>query len=313
MESQFYTRTTGRFRHATRDSFGERSRTHDNESVSYIFSEESAEETQQYPLPDLSVSQRKFIESFLRGISMYDHLSIDPQCRAIHPIGVWLQDDGTRIVTCSVPQPRLSNATVHLSKVKMKTIKEHSNKYFSSSITSTSTGTDTRVVGTEGTQGTEVTGTPSIYLSVKNPRLMGRFAIPLADSLIHHRVVDESSVKWSNVVLSKMQPVFVVAGASGVSKCRLTHASCSIMLALAPSHVGITSPVGTAQNYSIRSKDVVTDHGTSSSITIHRMGTLQFQGRPEYTMVVGRCFKSTIDAVMASASSARFLNSLALI
>jgi len=84
------------------------------------------------------------------------------------------------------------------------------------------------------------------------------------------------------------------------------------MKRVAPQHAGIVSPISTSQNYTFRSRLLTSGEGTSPSITIHKFGTLQYQGKPESANIVARCFKDCIYKAMESHSSSIFINSHAV-
>ncbi|EKD16455.1 hypothetical protein MBM_04924 [Drepanopeziza brunnea f. sp. 'multigermtubi' MB_m1] len=218
----------------------------------------------QYPTGTLSRTQQRTIESFLQGITQSSTVNVDPSCRGIH----W-------IVSATLLQPHVSNAIAHLRQITERAIRVHSSEHFP-----------------PGDKGSPTISTPKV-----NVQLHGRFSMPLVDSLVDAGLLIESNASWANMVLSETQPIFVVADSKGIRECKLTHNSCAILEESCPPHVGISSPQAKAQSYSFRSRGIMTGNGTGPSITIHRSGTLQYQGKPENAYTVGKCFKECIESI----------------
>lgn len=291
MENKFYNRATGKSTKGTNKSFGEQHYKSWDSSTVYTLDDDESITLKQYPMGTLSVTQKKYIESFLQGISLNNLVYIDIEDRAIHWIGFWMSDNGRTIISCSLVQPNISNATVHLRNIKEKTVIDHASIYFPS--------TDR--------------GSPSIRTPGTNPQIQGKFAIPLADSLIQSGKLQSHDASWSNIVLVETEPIFIVSNADGTYECKLTHTSCEIIKGVKPDNVGIISPTSNSQNMAFRSKASSGGGGTGPAITIHRFGTLQYQGKPESAYTVGRCFKECIYAVMSSKVVSSFVNSLAVV
>jgi hypothetical protein len=290
-EKHFYNKTTGKLKKASFQSFGAQHEKTKSPSTVYTIDSVDGPTDEQYPTGKLSIHQQKYIESFLQGITQSDSVDIDPTCRGIHWIGFWTSTDNTTMVSVSMLQPHITNAILHLQRVNENVVRGHASRYFPPS-----------------DKGEPTISTPKI-----NVQLHGKFSMPLADSMIEHGILSGSNVSWSNMVLSETQPIFIVADPNGIRECKLTHASCSILETTCPPHVGISSPPTRTQSYSFRSRNITGGRGTGPSITIHRSGTLQYQGKPENAYIVGRCFRECIDSVLTSKSAPRFLNSLGVI
>lgn len=287
MEDQFYSRATGKLKKATHHAFG----TQSAKSVAETYSiGDSTHTTRQYPTSKLSNTQKKFIESFLQGITQFSDIDIDPEVRAIHWIGMWLSKDKCTMVSCNISQPHISNGMVHLTNVTEADVVNHATTEF---------------IKTSD-------GFPSIRTPHKNPQLCGKFAIPLADSLVSYDIINESYVTFSLVVFSQMRPIFIVSNGNGIYRCKLTYDSCRLMVEMHPVHVGVVGPTSRGQSYSFRSKSI-SGNGTAPCITIHRTGTLQYQGKPDSSFEVGKCFRECIEYILSSSIAARFISSLAII
>jgi hypothetical protein len=239
----------------------------------------------------LSTTQKRYIESFLQGVTHSDAVEVDPEIRAIHWIGMWLSEDRTTIISCSMLQPHVTNGMVHLTNILHQNVVAHAKAKF-----------------LPGDYGEPKIGKPQV-----NPQLNGKFAIPLADSLIESGKLNRAHAGFNLILLSEMQPIFVVSNEKGTYECRLTHNSCKVMSENCPPDIGIVGPTSSGQSYSFRSRNIVSGMGTGPAITIHRSGTLQYQGKPDSAYSVGKCFKECIDTVMSSSSVVRFINSLAVI
>lgn len=79
-----------------------------------------------------------------------------------------------------------------------------------------------------------------------------------------------------------------------------------------PFTVGIVGPTSRRQSYSFKSVEIAGD-GTASSITVHKSGALQHQGRPNSTFQVGRCYKECLNYIITSPYYVRFIDSLAIV
>lgn len=291
MESRFYSRATGKSKKGTHNAFGETHYKAKDSSTVYTIDDDDTIDFRQYPMGILSTTQKRYIESFLQGISSSTIVNIDSEQRAIHWIGFWISIDKTTMISCTLVQPHISNAIVHLYKTSVNMVRTHSSERFPP--------TDR--------------GSPSISVPRKNPQIQGKFAIPLADSLIEADLLEIPNISWSNIVLTETEPLFIITNFDGTYECKLTHESCAIMKRTAPSEVGIVSPTSNSQNYTFRSRNLTGGEGTGPSITVHKFGTLQYQGKPESASAVAKCFKDCIYAVMESELVSLFVNSLALV
>lgn len=299
MTDELYTRTTGKLKKSTHSAFGDTYEKKRGTSTIYTLGDDD-DNSEQHPTGTLSPTQKKFIESFLQGITHSSNVDIDLHTKAIHWIGFWTSQDKSTILSCSILQPDVRNAMAHLSRVEPETVKTHESRAFP--------------LGDMGKSiiSTQRRGSQS-YLGYSRPlQANGRYAAPLIDSLIQNRVLEPISVSWGLLLLSGSQPIFILSNENGIYECRLTHDSCAIMATNAPDNVGIVPPSLKSKNYSFRSRDI-SGGGTGPSITINVSGTLQYQGKPDSAYSVGKCFRESIESVMTSTSAARFIKSLAIL
>lgn len=289
MESEFYSRATGRLKKASYGAFGDNSRRGSVASTIHTLADEE-DNSKQYPTGKLSMSQKKYIESFLQGITQNSHVNIDAEVRAMHWIGMWACLDRSSMVSCCMLQPHISNGMVHTNCVSHNEIAKHVDSHF-------------KDIGY---------GVPSVRSPHRNPQLHGKFAVPLADSLMEAGLANSSNISFNLTVMSETQPVFIVCLKGTVNKCKMTHQSCRVLADSHPEHVGIVGPTSRGQSYSFRSIGAQSSNGTGPCITIHKSGTLQYQGKPESAFQVGRCFRDCLYHIMESSSCVAFLKSLAV-
>jgi len=290
MDDRFYSRATGKLKKGVHSSFSDGYEKKKATSTIYTLGDED-DNTQQHPMGTLSVSQKRFIESFLQGITFRDNVTVDVNNRAIHWIGMWMSTDKSTIVSCSLLQPHITNALVHLSNISENRILKHIQSNFS----------------------TNEYGTPKVSTPKVNPQLNGRFSVPLADSLVESCLIKPEFISWSLILLSESQPIFIISNEKGIYECRLTHASCAIMAENPPENVGIIGPRTSVKSYSFRSRDIVSGAGTGPAITVHKSGTFQYQGKPDSAYTVGRCFRESIEKCMQSSDATKFIKSLAVL
>lgn len=291
MATDVYSYTSKKLKAGSQYAFGETYSVGKAPSTVYTIDTEEEAASRQYPTGTLSPTQRKHITGFLKGITQDDNVEIDVSRRAIHTIGSWTTPNKQILVTCMMVQPNIANGTVHLQGISAAAVHSHSSIIFPT---------------TDGKG-------PSISTPNHNPQIQGKYAILLADSLIEHGLVRFDKVSWSLLVLSQTQPIFIVSSPDGMYECKLTHDSCRLLDENAPERVGVSHSRSTSQSFSFRSKNHSIGGGSGPSITIHRSGTLQYQGKPQHAYIVGNCFKQCLDATMHSASSGRFIRSLGII
>jgi hypothetical protein len=299
MTDELYTRTTGKLKKTTHSAFGDTYERKKGTSTIYTLGDDD-DNSEQHPTGTLSPTQKRFIESFLQGITHSSNVDVDLHTKAIHWIGFWTSQDKSTILSCSILQPDVRNAMAHLSRVETESIKTHESKAFPF-----------------GDMGKSIVSAPrrgsQTYSGYSRPlQANGRYAAPLIDSLIQNKILEPMSVSWGLLLLSGSQPIFILSNDKGTYECRLTHDSCAIMASSAPSNVGIVPPSLKSKNYSFRSRDI-SGGGTGPSITINVSGTLQYQGKPDSAYSVGKCFKESIESVMASSFAPRFIKSLAIL
>jgi len=290
MESQFYSKTTGRLGKVSKKVVHDSKNSKKDASSVYSISSDDDNSTQ-YPLGTLTPHQKKFISSFLKGITGNNTVEIDDNTRAIHWIGVWsnIVDDTT--VSCSLVQPNIINATVHFRGLTYGLAVRYMEL-------STSTYDSNR---------------PSLRPTANASQVMGRYAVPLADSFIDGGYIKESNVSWSNIVMGQTQPIFVIACKKGAFECAMTYNSCLIMKEVKPPSMNIAEPVSGTLNFSFRSVNIITGTGTGPALTVHGSGVMQYQGSVGYLYAVTTGFRECIHYVMNSDASSRFLRSLNII
>ena len=131
--------------------------------------------------------------------------------------------------------------------------------------------------------------------------------------MLERKVISPSNANWSNIVFSNTQLVFVVIVENTAYECVLTHTSCNIMSKIPVENVIISPPKTGSQSYSFRNLSITYGKGSGPSITVHRSGTMQSQGRPEHVRLVTKSFRNCLEAVMSSPSAHRFISSLGII
>lgn len=290
-KEEFYTYATKKLRKGSYKAFGDTKSEHNSGSTVYTIHDEETDTSIQYPMKALTRTQEKYISAFLRGITGDNEISLDINTRRIHTIGIWELNEPHITISCTLLQPNITTASTHLRYSNIDIITEHIKTRFPSS----------------------EHGQPSVKRPKKNVQMFGRFTIPLADSLLDHGILQQSQISCSNIVLSNTQPIFIVITDDGVYECRLTHTSCSIMMRICPPDVGISPATQSSQNYSFRSRSITEGIGTGPTITIHRSGTLQYQGKPDMVYAVTSCFRECIINVILSRHASQFINSLSII
>jgi len=290
MESAFYNKASGKLNKGTHRSYGETR--HPKRDPSSVYSiEDNEQDATQYPMGVLSSHQQGYIESFLKGITSDDSIAVDPYTRGIHWLGIWKSQTADMTVSCTVSQPHVTNATVHLNSITEASIHKHVASHFD----------------------TGEFGGPSISRPKMNPQVQGKYAVPLVDSLLSCKLVSQSNIQWSMVVLSNSQPIFNIVYGGKTYECILTHGSCNLLAKHTSVCASISSPRSTSQNFSFRSNIITDGAGTGPSLTVHTSGVIQYQGKPQSIYPVASSFKSCINMIMTSEYSHKFVTSLGIV
>jgi hypothetical protein len=282
-----YTRGTGRLSKAPHGIYSDSNKI--NKATSTIYSVESSDDlSRQYPLGCITPTQRLLVSSFIHGLCNIENPEIDSARRAIHTVGTWRQTDTT--VFCTAVQPHVTNAIIHIKGVPTAYVTKSKDDYIA-------------VVG-----GAE----PSLNTSTGCPQPQGALAVPFTDYMLARNVLSESNVQWSNTVLSKTQVVFIVVSGTSAFECVLTHRSCAIMARNQPEDAVILPPSSRSESYSFRRLSLTHGKGSGPSVTVHRSGTMQYQGGRKFIYSLMSNFRSCIDKTMSSQHSSMFISSLAV-
>jgi hypothetical protein len=290
MEEHFYSRSTGKLKSTSHNSYTVRSQIRKEASSVYSLENEE-EDCSQYPTGELSTTQIEYIQAFVDGISLHSSEKIDSTTRAIHWVGSWRMPQSEITVSCSILQPHITLASIGLSQMYAVNANRYATEY------STLNDGDS----------------PKILKTVKYCQVMGKHAIPFVDMLIESKRILRQNVSWNNVVLSLTQPIFCVASDNVVYECKLTHTSCRVMSRTLPESASISVPTSGAHNYTFRCSQLRGGEGTGPSITVHTSGIIQFQGKPHSIKLVTSSFRDCINATMVSNNSMAFLRSLAVL
>ena len=290
METKFYNRATGRLTKSSYQSYTEKSRSKKHDSTIYTI-EDTNEDFKQYPCDILSSTQKLYINIFLRSISNDDTISIDSSIRAIHWIAAWKSKSDNITISLSLLQPHITNATLQFPGLTESSVRNHISTHF---------------------ENTDM-GLPHVQSTRRYCTSMGKFAVPLADSLIDNNLITYNKISWSMVVLGQTQPIFVIVYANITYECTMTHMSCCILSDHASKYVRISHPISNSQNFSFRSPTITEGEGTGPAITIHSSGILQYQGNPKHIALVVSSFRNCIMSIMDSEYAYRFVRSLAII
>lgn len=290
MENKFYSRATGRLKQSSSNSFADVKKSKPSGSTLYSI-EDDEDDSLQFPFGQLSTTQIKCIQSFIRSITSNDKVEIDPFTRGIHWIGFWSSPQDQVTISCSMIQPIIINATVHLSNVSYSTVKRHSISHFTS----------------------QDKGSPFIMETNSSCQLLGRYTTPFVDSLIENCIVRPTDVKWSNIVIGKTYPIFIIVSDDCVYECSMTYGSCLVMDESKPDFVKISHPITGKLNWSFRSSRLTQGRGSGPYITIHGSGILQYQGGQDHIEEVAACFRECIESTMTQKYISRFIKSLNVI
>jgi hypothetical protein len=282
-----YTRGTGKLSKAPHGIYADSNKI--NRASSTIYSVENSDElSKQYPLGCITETQRSLVSSFISGLCNIEHPSIDNAHRAIHTVATWRQANTT--IFCTAVQPHVTNAIIHIKGIPTHQIVRLRDDYIA-------------VVG-----GAE----PSLNTHTGCPQPQGSLAVPFTDYMLARKVVSESNIQWSNTVLSKTQLVFIVVSGSSAFECVLTHRSCAIMAKYPAPDAIILAPSSRSESYSFRRLSLTHGKGSGPSVTVHRSGTMQYQGGRPYIQSLLSNFRSCIHHIMASSHSSMFINSLGI-
>jgi hypothetical protein len=282
-----YTRGTGRLSKAPHGIYADSSKI--NRATSTIYSVDGSDElSRQYPLGCITDTQRALVSSFISGLCNIENPEIDSLRRAIHTIATWRQPGTT--VFCTAVQPHVTNAIIHIKGVPTAHITRSKDDYIA-------------VVG-----GAE----PSLNTHTGCPQPQGALAVPFTDYMLARKTISESNVQWSNTVLSKTQAVFIIVSGQSAFECVLTHRSCAIMARNPPHDAIILPPSSKSESYSFRRLSLTHGKGSGPSVTVHRSGTMQYQGGRAYIHSLMSNFRSCIEHVMSSQQSSMFVSSLGI-
>jgi hypothetical protein len=282
-----YTRGTGKLSKAPHGIYADSNSI--NRASSTIYSVENSDDlSRQYPLGCITPTQRLLVSSFIQGLCDTTKPSIDDNRRAVHTVATWRQDGAT--LFCTAVQPHVTNAIVHIKGVATAQIVRSKEDYVA-------------VVG-----GAE----PSLNIRTGCPQPQGSLAVPFTDYMLGRGVIAESNIQWSNTVLSKSQLVFVVVSGSSAFECVLTHRSCAIMARNPPDDAVIMAPNSRSESYTFRRSSITDGKGSGPSITVHRSGTMQYQGGRKWIASLSSNFRNCIVHIMGSSQSSIFIKSLGI-
>ena len=290
MEQEFYSRSTGKLKNASHNSYSVKSQTKkDNSSVYSLENDE--EDPSQYPIGVLSPTQAEYIQAFVDGMSFDKAQKVDKTLRGVHWIGSWRLSKENITVSCTMLQPHITAASIVLSGMYMVTANRHAYRYASLN---------------DG-------DSPKVLKTVKYCQVMGKHAIPFVDMLIDNLDISRANVSWNNVILSLTQPIFCVVSDGIAYECKLSHGSCKVMSKTLPSSTTVSLPTSGTHNYTFRCSELRGGGGTGPSITVHTSGIIQFQGKPHAIKFVASSFRECIETTMTSKNSIMFLRSLVVL
>lgn len=290
MENKFYSRATGKLSKTSHKSFTDRDRSKKDSSTIYSI-EDSQDDSRQYPTEILSISQKWYIEMFLRSISCNLHLSIDVSVRGVHWMGLWKCNTQNITLSVSLSQPHITNATIHLKGLSIDVAKNHARDYFPS----------------------RDNGGPYISPTKMYFTVMGKYAIPFVDSLVEYKLIESRNISWTMIVLSQTQPIFTIILDTATYECAMTHGSCAVLSESIPESARISHPISNSQNFSFRSSSITEGLGSGPSITIHASGILQYNGSPRHIETVTSSFRDCISSIMKSDYATKFIKSLVIL
>ncbi len=289
MESQFYTRPTGKFKNVHPSSYG--SKNYPKKDQESVYSLENYEDDySQHPTGELSKTQIRFIKDFLKAMLNKDDVTVDPHCRSIHWIGTWRLEESDLTISCSLIQPHITACTIGLSGMTYSTADIFAKRFFSG----------------------DGLGSVSLLRVTKFCQALGKYSIPFSDMLLERNLIKREKIQYSNVVLSKMQLMFCVIQDDIAYECKMTHASCKIISDYYSDIANISHPTSTSHNFAFRSPKLRAGRGTGPSITVHTSGSMQYNGNPSAISEVTKCFKDCIFNIMESKNAMKFLRSLSI-
>lgn len=287
MSNTFYSRATGKLSKSTHGSLTEIKKSKRDGSTIYSIDDDE-EDSSQYPTGELSPTQLKHIQEFVRSLSGNETIEIDPDLRGIHWVGIWNVPDDNATISCSFLQPHITACLVSPKAASYRMAKRHSQDFFEN------TGK----------------GYPNITPTVSSFQLFGKYSIPLMDSLIKHNIVSPDMVRWSNLIIGQTQPIFTIISPHGSYECSLTFNSCLILDEASSDSVNVIHPTSETLNFTFRSSSVATRDGEGGHMTVHGSGIIQCQGSPIYIRETMTSFRECIMSAMSPKYASRLINSL---
>lgn len=290
MEDQFYIRPTGKLKSVHYSSYGSKDGSRKDKDSIYSLGENDIDYGQ-YPWGELSVTQMKFINTFMNSIQSKSRIEVDPCIRVIYWIGLWRIPDNNITISCTLMQPNIGMCMISLSGVKRDLVKEIIDRSYSQG--------DPR--------------TPSMNKTGSYCQIMGRNSIQFVDELVRVGVIGEEKVSHVNMTLVNTQPIFSIVQDNTTYECKLTHESCKVIESMKLNYVNISRGTSTGHNFSFRSANLRDGRGTGPNITVHSAGTIQYNGSPLCIEEVTRTFKRCLDDTMCSDKAVKFLRSLGVV
>lgn len=287
MSNQFYSRATGKLSKSTHGSLTEIKKSKRDGSTIYSIDDDE-DDSSQYPLGTLSLTQLKHIQEFVRSLSGNETIEIDPHTRGIHWVGMWHVPDDNATISCSFLQPHVTACLVSPKKTSYRAVKMHSDLYFVQ----------------------QDKGYPDVRSTGTSCQLFGKYSIPLMDSLIENNIVRKEMVTWSNLIIGQTQPIFTVVSPNGAYECSLTFNSCLVLDEASPDTVNIAHPTSETLNFTFRPSMVANRDGEGGHMTVHGSGIIQCQGSPIFIRETMTSFRECIISTMTPKYASRFMNSL---
>lgn len=286
-DNQFYSRATGKLSNPTYGSLTDIKKSKKDGSTIYSI-ENDKDDSHQYPLDTLTTTQVKYIQDFIRTLCNDDNIEIDPYVRGIHWVGMWYIKSDNVTISCSTSQPHITNCVISPRNLSYDVVKRHSKEFFES----------------------RDRGYPTVRRTTTSCQLLGKYSIPLMDSLIEHGLVRSGAVHWSNVIIGQTQPIFVVVSTNDTYECTLTFNSCLVLDEASSNNVNITHPTSGTLNFAFRSSNVANRDGEGGYMTVHGSGIIQCQGNPIYIKETMASFRECLMSAMKPKYALRFIKSL---
>lgn len=287
MSNTFYSRATGKLSKSTHGSLTEIKKSKRDGSTIYSIDDDE-EDSSQYPTGELSTTQLKHIQEFVRSLSGNDNIEIDPDLRGIHWVGMWNVPDDNATISCSFIQPHITACLVSPKGASYRSAKRHSDEFFVN----------------------KDKGYPDVRATSTSFQLFGKYSIPLMDSLIENKIVSQNTVTWSNLIIGQTQPIFTIISPHGSYECSLTFNSCLILDEASSDSVNVIHPTSETLNFTFRSSLVANRDGQGGHMTVHGSGIIQCQGSPIYIRETMTSFRECIISAMGPRYASRFINSL---